>query len=109
MRMTTRSRRLRLTAAASLALTFAAVLVTLLVPAPAVREGDVVLGAARRHSPSPVDTVARLSKGALAAAAGSSEVALNRDTVLVPSDVELAFVQLVNADRAANGLGPLEY
>jgi len=98
-----------LTAATSLALAFAAVLVRLLVPAPELQEGDVVLGAARRHSPSPVDTVARLSKGALDAAAGSSEVALNRDTVLVPSDIELAFVQLVNADRAANGLGPLEY
>ena len=98
-------RPLRFAAGAFAALAFLALVMSVFLPSSEIEEGEIVLGPARRHNPSPVDAVARLSKGALDAAAGSADdLGFNRDTVLTPSEVELAFVQLVNADRAANGL-----
>jgi uncharacterized protein YkwD len=77
---------------------------------PPVSEAELSLGPARRHSPSIADFIARLSKGALDAAAGSADdLGFSRDTVLVPTETELAFLGMVNADRAANGLLPLEF
>jgi len=102
--------RLRLAAGAFAALAFAALVMSLFLPSAEIQEGQIVVEPARRHSPSPVDAVARLSQGALDAAAGSAEdLGFSRDTVLTPSDVELAFVQFVNTDRAANGLDPVAY
>ena len=108
--MSSRTTRLRFAAGAFATFAFAALVMSLFLPSPEVEQGEILLEPARRHSPSPLDAVARLSKGALDAAAGSAEdLGFTRDTVLTPSDVELTFVRLVNADRAANGLDPVEY
>ena len=101
--------RLRFAVGVLAALAFAALLMSLLLPS-GVDDGDLVLGAARRHGPSPVDAIARISKGALDAAVGSADdLGLTRETVLFPTEAEAAFVQLVNADRAASGLEPLDF
>lgn len=98
----------RLGAAFTVALPIAFAVLALLLPWPA--EEEVTLGAAHRHGPSFTDFFARVSKGALDAAAGSAnDLGYTRDTMLSPTEVETVFVGLVNADRAANGLGPLDY
>jgi uncharacterized protein YkwD len=54
--------------------------------------------------------LARLSKGALDAAAGSADdLGYTSETVLVPTEGEAAFLGAVNADRVANGLSSLDY
>jgi uncharacterized protein YkwD len=98
----------RLVSAAVAALLFA--LAILLLFLPSAPEAELTLGPARRHSPSAADFIARISKGALDAAAGSAdELGYTRDTVLTPTDAEIAFLKLVNADRIANGLPPLDF
>jgi uncharacterized protein YkwD len=98
----------RLGVALAASLLFAVVILTLFLPSPV--EGELSLGPARRTSPSATDFLARLAKGALDAAAGSAnDLGYTRDTVLAPTDAEAAFLALVNADRAANGLPPLDY
>ena len=62
---------LRLAASAFAALLFALAIVLLFLPS--APEAELTLGPARRHSPSATDFLARISKGALDAAAGSAD------------------------------------
>jgi len=85
-----------------------AVVVALVLPSPT--DEELSLSPAYRHTPSALDFFARFSKGALDAAAGSADdLGYTRDTALTPTELETAFLALVNADRAANGLAALEY
>jgi uncharacterized protein YkwD len=99
---------LRLAAACTAAVLVAASLVAVFLPPMA--EAELSLGPSHRHTPSIADFIARLSKGALDAAAGSAnDLGFSRETVLIPTEAELAFFAMVNVDRAANGLSPLEF
>lgn len=98
----------RLSAAFMAALLFAVAMFALF-PSP-VPETDVTLGPSRRHSPSAADFFVRLSKGALDAAAGTADdLGYSRESVLAPTVAETAFLAMVNTDRAAHGLPPLEF
>ena len=105
---TNRLARLRLAAGVLTAVAVGLLALSLLLPT--APEAEMSLGAARRHSPSPLDGLARLSKGALDAAAGSADdLAFNRETILNATAVETTFLELVNTDRAAHGVEPLEF
>lgn len=77
--------------------------------APEAPEVEFAPGPARRHSPSAMDTIARVASRALDAAAGTADRRPTSPVDLIPSGQEWEFFEAVNKDRVAHGLGALEF